>query len=378
MLRVFISASLTAVDRKCGNAGPGDQDRLCRRFIWTACKSLSAKSCTFTASGSPCGRHSRPLFLKHPTSSFFLVSTEITGSPAARNAETCRAIASNWPSRSGCALPSRVGIALKAVAKRGQQRPDAPIADRIAKLAQGAREVPVLFETQRNGRSGSPRSTGSTRLQGRQQTRLFFRRRLAPTATPTNPVHRRRRVASVKLCKATANRRGRYPGDLAHQRDTAPARCPRLGRRKKPTTPLVEIRNKIRGGFYRPMAVHKARVGIRNGKIIAWDHRVAAKPIIKGTPLAAGIMPDPNGVDPLSVEGLADSRYAIPAFSVGLTDANSQVPVLWWRSVGHTHTAYAMETLIDMVASATGRILTTCDSIFSREMARTKNALKRF
>ena len=111
----------------------------------------------------------------------------------------------------------------------------------------------------------------------------------------------------------------------------------------------------IRGGFYRPMAVHKTSIGIGNGKIIAWDHRVAAKPIVKGTPLAAGIMPDPNGVDPLSVEGLADSHYAIPAFSVGLTDASSQVPVLWWRSVGHTHTAYAMETLVDMVASATGQ-----------------------
>lgn len=124
---------------------------------------------------------------------------------------------------------------------------------------------------------------------------------------------------------------------------------------KTPVKVVWTREDDIRGGFYRPMAVHKARVGIRNGKIIAWDHRVAAKPIIKGTPLAAGIMPDPNGVDPLSVEGLADSRYAIPAFSVGLTDANSQVPVLWWRSVGHTHTAYAMETLIDMVASATGQ-----------------------
>lgn len=71
--------------------------------------------------------------------------------------------------------------------------------------------------------------------------------------------------------------------------------------------------------------------------------------------MAAAIMPDPSGVDPLSVEGVADSHYAIPAFSVGLTDANSQIPVLWWRSVGHTHTAYAMETLIDMVANATGQ-----------------------
>src|ERR1035437_3141832 len=45
----------------------------------------SIKSCTLTASGDPLGRHSRPLFLKFLTSSFFLVSTEMTGSSAATN-----------------------------------------------------------------------------------------------------------------------------------------------------------------------------------------------------------------------------------------------------------------------------------------------------
>lgn len=40
--------------------------------------------------------------------------------------------------------------------------------------------------------------------------------------------------------------------------------------------------------------------------------------------------------------------------AVGLSDAQSAVPVLWWRSAGHTHTAYAMETLMDMAAEAAG------------------------
>ncbi|MEO1291561.1 MAG: molybdopterin cofactor-binding domain-containing protein, partial [Pseudomonadota bacterium] len=35
-------------------------------------------------------------------------------------------------------------------------------------------------------------------------------------------------------------------------------------------------------------------------------------------------------------------------------DAQSALPVLWWRAVGHTHTAYAMESLVDMVAEAKG------------------------
>ena len=44
----------------------------------------------------------------------------------------------------------------------------------------------------------------------------------------------------------------------------------------------------------------------------------------------------------------------LTSLSVGLSDAQSPVPVLWWRSVGHTHTAFAMETLLDMVAEAAG------------------------
>jgi isoquinoline 1-oxidoreductase beta subunit len=31
------------------------------------------------------------------------------------------------------------------------------------------------------------------------------------------------------------------------------------------------------------------------------------------------------------------------------------VPVLWWRSVGHTHTAYVVETMIDQIAAKAGK-----------------------
>src|SRR5215469_2558091 len=48
------------------------------------------KSLVFTSCGFPCGRHVRPAFLKGPTNSFFLASTEITGSPVANTARTCR------------------------------------------------------------------------------------------------------------------------------------------------------------------------------------------------------------------------------------------------------------------------------------------------
>ncbi len=110
----------------------------------------------------------------------------------------------------------------------------------------------------------------------------------------------------------------------------------------------------LAGGYYRPMAVHRARIGLdAEGRILGWDHRLATKSILKGGPFEAILVHD--GVDHTSVEGLADSHYAIPAFSVGLSDAENGVPALWWRSVGSTHTAYAMETLIDLAAEAAGK-----------------------
>ena len=109
----------------------------------------------------------------------------------------------------------------------------------------------------------------------------------------------------------------------------------------------------LAGGHYRPMAAHRIRVGLdAAGRIVGWDHRIATKSILKGTPFEAMLVKE--GVDETSVEGASDSHYAIPGFSVGLSDARTAVPVLWWRSVGHTHTAYAMETMMDLVAEAAG------------------------
>ena len=62
-----------------------------------------------------------------------------------------------------------------------------------------------------------------------------------------------------------------------------------------------------------------------------------------------------DGVDHSSVEGVADTPYTIPGFHVGLTDTQKATSTLWWRAVGHTHTAYAMEVMMDMAARAAGR-----------------------
>ncbi len=110
----------------------------------------------------------------------------------------------------------------------------------------------------------------------------------------------------------------------------------------------------LSGGYFRPAAAHKVRVGLNAaGDIVGWDHRLALKPIFKGSPLEQFMVF--NGVDFSSVEGVADTLYDIPEHFVGLTDFQTPVTVSWWRSVGHSHTAYVMESMMDMAASAAGR-----------------------
>jgi isoquinoline 1-oxidoreductase beta subunit len=45
----------------------------------------------------------------------------------------------------------------------------------------------------------------------------------------------------------------------------------------------------------------------------------------------------------------------IPNHRIGVHTPAPGVPVLWWRSVGHTHTAFVAETMIDEAASAAGQ-----------------------
>lgn len=124
--------------------------------------------------------------------------------------------------------------------------------------------------------------------------------------------------------------------------------------RARPVKLVWDREDDIRGGYFRPVAGHKVRVGLdAAGNIAAWEHQVAGQSIMKGTAFEAFSVKD--GVDHSTVEGLADSPYAIPNMAVGLTDTEKATSVLWWRSVGHTHTAYVMEVMMDMAAKAVGR-----------------------
>ena len=109
----------------------------------------------------------------------------------------------------------------------------------------------------------------------------------------------------------------------------------------------------IRGGRYRPLFVHRLRAGIdAQGRLVAWEHRIVGQSFLKGTPFAELIK---DGIDPTATEGGATLPYAVPNFGCELHTPEVGVPTLWWRSVGHTHTAFSTETFLDEVAQAAGR-----------------------
>jgi isoquinoline 1-oxidoreductase beta subunit len=108
-----------------------------------------------------------------------------------------------------------------------------------------------------------------------------------------------------------------------------------------------------RAGRYRPAYVHRLRAGIdASGKLVAWSDHIVGQSIMAKTAWDGMVQ---NGVDPTSVEGANNLPYAIQNQTVGLTTTDVRVPVLWWRSVGSTHTAFAAEAFLDEVAEAAGR-----------------------
>jgi isoquinoline 1-oxidoreductase subunit beta len=111
----------------------------------------------------------------------------------------------------------------------------------------------------------------------------------------------------------------------------------------------------MRAAYYRPAFVHAIKAGVqKDGFPLAWQHNIVGQSIMAGTMMEAGIK---NGIDDSSVEGVADSPYlsGVADAYVGLHSPKLPVHVLWYRSVGHTHTGYVMETMIDDLATQAGK-----------------------
>jgi isoquinoline 1-oxidoreductase subunit beta len=110
----------------------------------------------------------------------------------------------------------------------------------------------------------------------------------------------------------------------------------------------------IRGGYYRPMWYDRMVGGVdAAGNPVAWTHTIVGQSIFQGTLFEQFGIKD--GIDSASVEGAADLLYGIPNLQVDLHTPRIGVPVLWWRSVGHSHNGFAVEAFFDELAHAGGK-----------------------
>jgi isoquinoline 1-oxidoreductase beta subunit len=145
-------------------------------------------------------------------------------------------------------------------------------------------------------------------------------------------------------------RRITYAGEL-------PVECVSIARALGTSAPIKLVwtrEDDIRGGMYRPMYLHRMRAGLdRLGAITGWEHRIVGPSIAMGTPLEGMVVK--NGVDSTSVEGAAPPAYDLASFHVDVHNARLGVPGHAWRSVGNSHTAFAVEVFIDLIAAASER-----------------------
>jgi isoquinoline 1-oxidoreductase beta subunit len=123
---------------------------------------------------------------------------------------------------------------------------------------------------------------------------------------------------------------------------------------KTPVKLMWTREDDIRGGFYRPIVVHRLRAAIdASGAISGWEHVIAGRSFLKKSPWEDWIQ---AGVDPILVEGAVPPPYRMPNSHVSChVMEDSPVPVLWLRANAYMHSGYAIETFIDELLEKTGR-----------------------
>jgi CO/xanthine dehydrogenase Mo-binding subunit len=101
--------------------------------------------------------------------------------------------------------------------------------------------------------------------------------------------------------------------------------------------------------FYRPMTAERWTAQLDSAGVPAIvTHRVA------GSSITRRRSPDSlrTGTDFLLTQGSSDMHYQFAALHVDYREVDLGVPVGFWRSVGHSHTGFTLESFVDEMAHA--------------------------
>ncbi len=117
----------------------------------------------------------------------------------------------------------------------------------------------------------------------------------------------------------------------------------------KPVKLIWTREEDMQNDFYRPATCSKIQGGIDGkGRLIAWVHKLVAPSIF------SRVYPQMvrDGIDPAAVEGAVGMKYEIPNIHLEYVMIDVPVPVGFWRSVGHSHNAFTVESFVDELAHA--------------------------
>jgi isoquinoline 1-oxidoreductase beta subunit len=121
---------------------------------------------------------------------------------------------------------------------------------------------------------------------------------------------------------------------------------------KRPIKLIWTREEDIRSDRYRPQAALRMRAALRDdGSPSGFEFATAVGSITR----SLGWGKVEKGVEGSAVEGLANCPYRADALKVGVNLKNTHVPVMFWRSVGSSQNAFAVESFIDEVAHAAKR-----------------------
>lgn len=143
-------------------------------------------------------------------------------------------------------------------------------------------------------------------------------------------------------------RRGNFQSDYT-------AECVHIAKKVGKSRPVKLVwtrEDDMMAGYFRPLTHHTVHIVTdKDGYPAAWKHRIVTQTLMKGSPIPT------KGLDETTVEGAKGSPYlkATPVVDGQALLPDNGVPVLWWRSVGATHTAFVMEHTIDQLARRAGK-----------------------
>ncbi|MBN3754931.1 xanthine dehydrogenase family protein molybdopterin-binding subunit [Paraburkholderia sp. Tr-20389] len=125
----------------------------------------------------------------------------------------------------------------------------------------------------------------------------------------------------------------------------------------RPVQTLWTRQQDMRHDFYRPACVSRFRAGLdEQGQLIAWHNASVSQSVVASWLARNYRIPDLGlNIDKTVSEGSFDQPYEMPNVWIGQRTIELPMPVGFWRSVGHSHQAFFIESFIDELAALAGK-----------------------